>query len=283
MCGKAGDGSLTGVATNPLLAPSVLSLARRFESGRKIRAQERPVLPLIARPRLSVLRMLFKRKPELHAHPLVAEQIAHLCTLQQQGVVEATRELEDLVDALAQGLLPSRRIRWGSASAQKPGRKGGFTNPHPTGDPPSDRVDTRWVKEDLRELRQRLKVRLKDPNRPADEPSLCQEVLESSRAAWWSGWREDVPPAPHPHVPGQRAFLCCVSSEDRWKPLPLDRLRQAIEDTQKRIRFANDGAPSRLAYAILATLLDVPPDVVRDRVGNVRAKGRRVRRRRRLS
>jgi hypothetical protein len=64
--------------------------------------------------------------------------------------------------------------------------------------------------------------------------------------------------------------------DERWKPLPAESLDAAIQRARTALRFAADSEAARLACAILAVLLDVRPERVRDVVGNVRRTRRRA-------
>jgi hypothetical protein len=229
---------------DPLIAPSISQLTAHLKSGKitpeglsgpwmdKWSGFPPALLPFVESPSVSTLADVLKAHPLLYWHPLVFRQLRYLLRLRRdeaewdrlgwerqsdeygldlppKEVKSVYQSLEQLVEAHVSGLYPGRRMVW-KHEHKKHGPKGRLKNPHPTGEPWTEWVDSADVAHDERDLRKRFSAQRHELKRlPGETPDeaririqrLAQAALEDVDP-WWSGFNEyvesdePVPPPP---------------------------------------------------------------------------------------
>lgn len=303
---------------NPLISPHIIELSRTLtaahvtsvEDGRnpsKWSFDRVPpaLLPFIQDLKLETLTDVLDRDFLIYWHPIVMEQMLHLCCLMMdprerispeafyntwippgstipdpRKMLEVASAMKPLIEAHATNIFPMYRIEW-KGRKKKSGCYPMIENPHRVGK--ARFIDAQTLYEDWGSLHAALKAQMQNDlwRRPrssniAKLRDQVMQVLSKADIAAWSDLRKFEPSSDAARVApkGERGILNRrLPDEFRFRfNLPQPKWDNAIKkmipvDGRNAMgRAGKEGKSAYLAYAILGILLDTTPKQIKDRI-----------------
>jgi len=274
----------------------------------------RGLAPFVRGRRIELLRQGLAAAPWLYWHPIVRVQMEYLWRLlwdprlwddvgwdvfaqrtwrPRQADTKVPAGLRQLIEIHAMHLLPGLRIEWKAADVKR-GPRAGIPNPLPTGFPDEWVISPATLAQSHRMLCAILRgqltsdapLRLARAILPATRERLVSHAFEALRRSnlAWSAAKKLTAGTEEVTITKDGAPL------GPWRQVVYEwqvpNLRSAIDafcdDRRQRQRMEKDGVPATLAHVILATLLNVTPDRVRNAIESYRRTQRTPRRLARL-
>jgi hypothetical protein len=303
-----GDDRSAAEPRDPLILPFIYELARGIQTGLVVPGERPPIagvgnVPMVPRAlarfivtrEISELVEAVEKHSTLYGHPLVWQQTVHLLALRSDqdaserngwkpqfdvhGYALPPREidtvnklLESLIAAHARACFPSRRIIWERRQRQS-GPRAGLPNDHPVDDA-TEFIDAHELFESWCALRDSFQTKqlrydhLERPQAVEHVRQLAADALDASGIRWSALWASESgdPPVDLPTNLHHHWRLGAIT---RWQ-IDLLPIAEAVVHDRLPERVSRDGRLAALGYAILAALLGVAPERVRDVIHNLR-------------
>jgi hypothetical protein len=204
-------------------------------------------------------------------------------------VADVERWRVRLLEAHVRGFLPGHRVERPKES-EGASTRSGLVNPYPRR-PMDKRIDASRLEEDwtllrtfFRRRRRELEMHPPLETAVARVRRLVDEALRTLSVCGWSSLSyrivvdesplEQGLPEPPPGTPELLRRLWSIRTRapviECWKGVDFEPVIRRMLDHDGMRRLKSDGRPAFLAYGVLGTILNVPPEDVRDRIAALR-------------